>query len=82
VIDATVVSELDDDTVICALDDGTVICALDDGMVICALDDARFLFFFLLLDVDFVGMLGTVEDSAVCGGYNIEVIDPIACDGD
>jgi hypothetical protein len=43
------------------------VCALDDGTVICSLDDALFLFFFLLLDMDFVGMLGTVEVSAVVG---------------
>ena len=56
-----------DGMVVCALDDGTVICALDDGTVICALNDALFLFFFLLLEVDFIGMLGTVEVSAVVG---------------
>jgi hypothetical protein len=38
-----------------------------DGMVVCSLDDALFLFFFLLLAVDFVGMLGTVEVSAFAG---------------
>ena len=56
-----------DGTVICALDDGPVICALDDGTVVCALDGALFLFFFLLLKVDFVEMIGTVEVSAVAG---------------
>ena len=56
-----------DDTVVCTLDDGTVICALDDGSVVCVLDGALFLFFFLLLEVDFVDMLGTVEVSAVAG---------------
>jgi len=45
---------------------GSVECAID-GMVVCALDDALFLFFFLLLEVDFVGMLGTVEVSVVAG---------------
>jgi hypothetical protein len=50
----------------CAID-GMVVCALDDGTVICALNDALCLFFFLLLEVDFVGMLGTVEVSAVAG---------------
>jgi len=50
----------------CAID-GMVVCELDDGMVICAVDDAPFLFFFLLLEVDFVDMLGTVEVSAVAG---------------
>jgi len=50
----------------CAID-GMVVCALDDGTVICALDDALFRFFFLLRQVDFVGMLGTVEVSAVVG---------------
>jgi hypothetical protein len=65
--DGTVICALDDGTVICALADGTVICALDDGSVVCALDGALFLFFFLLLEVDFVDMLGTVEVSAVAG---------------
>jgi len=58
---------LNDGTVICALNHGTVICALDHGMVVYELDDALFLFFFLLLDVDFVDMLGTLEVSAVAG---------------
>jgi hypothetical protein len=66
-IDGTVVCTLDDGTVVCTLDDGTVICALADGSVVCALDGALFLFFFLLLEVDFVDMLGTVEVSAVAG---------------
>jgi hypothetical protein len=47
--------------------DGAVICELDDGTVVCALDDALFLFFFLLLEVDLVDMLGTVKVSAVAG---------------
>jgi len=50
----------------CAID-SMVVCALDNGRVICALDGALFLFFFLLLEVDFVDMLGTVEVSAVAG---------------
>jgi hypothetical protein len=37
-----------------------------DGTV-CALNAALFLFFFLLLEVDFLDMLGTVELSAVAG---------------
>jgi len=45
---------------------GSVECAID-GMVVCALDDALFLFVFVLLEVDFVGMLGTVKVSAVAG---------------
>jgi len=56
-----------DGTVVCALNDGMVVCALNDGTVICALDDVLFLFFFLLLEVDFEDMLGTVEVSAVAG---------------
>ena len=56
-----------DGMVVCALDDGTVIFALDDGIVVCALDHALVLFFFLLLEVDFVDMFGTVEVSAVAG---------------
>jgi len=63
--DGVVECALNDGTVICALNHGTVICALDHGMVVCALDDALFLFFFLLLEVDFVDMLGTVEVTAV-----------------
>jgi len=47
--------------------DGNVVCVQDDGTEICALDDARLHFFFLLLEVDFVDMLGTVEVSAVVG---------------
>jgi len=47
--------------------DRMVVCALDEGTVICALDDYLFLLFFLLLDVDFVEMLGTVEVSALAG---------------
>jgi len=66
-MDGMVVCALDDGTVICALDDGTVIFALDDGIVVCALDHALVLFFFLLLEVDFVDMFGTVEVSAVAG---------------
>jgi len=66
-IDGTVICALDDGPVVCALDDGMVICALDDGTVVCALNDALILFFFLLLVVDFVDMLGTVEVSAVAG---------------
>jgi len=50
----------------CAID-GMVVCALDDGTVICTLDDALFLFFFLLIEVELVDMLGTVEVSAVAG---------------
>jgi len=46
---------------------GMVVCALNDGMVRCALNNALFLFFFLLLEVDFVDMLGTVEVSADAG---------------
>jgi len=45
---------------------GLVECAID-GTVVCALDDALFLIFVLLLQVDFVDMLGTVEVSAVVG---------------
>jgi len=41
-------------------------CAID-ATVLCALDDALFLFFFLLLEMDLVDMLGTVEVSAVAG---------------
>ena len=37
------------------------------GSVECTIVDALFLFFFLLLEVDFVGMLGTIEVSAVAG---------------
>jgi len=44
---------------------GSAECAIDG--TVCALDDALFLFFVLLLEVDFVGMLGTVEVSAVAG---------------
>ena len=36
-----------------------------DGTVVCALNVDCFLFFGLLLEVDFVDMLGTVEVSAV-----------------
>ena len=50
----------------CAID-GMVVCAHDDGTVIFAFDDALFLSFFVLLEVDFVGMLGTVEVGAVAG---------------
>ena len=56
-----------DGMVLCALEDGTVICVPDDGTVRCALDDALLLFFFHILDVYFVGMLGTVKVSAVAG---------------
>jgi len=49
----------------CAIDG--MVRALDDRTVVCALDDALFLFFFLLLEVAFVDMLGTVEVSAVAG---------------
>jgi hypothetical protein len=35
----------------------------------------------LLLEVDFVDTFGTVEVSVVAGDM-IEIIDPIACDGD
>jgi hypothetical protein len=45
---------------------GFVECTID-GTVVCALNDAPFLFSFLLLEVDFVDMLGTVEVSAVAG---------------
>jgi len=45
---------------------GSVECAID-GTVVCVLDDALFLFFFLLLEVDFIDMLGTVDVSAVVG---------------
>jgi len=62
---STVICALNHGTVVCALDNGILICALDDGTVVCALDDALILFFFLLLVVDFVDMLGTVEVSAV-----------------
>jgi hypothetical protein len=65
--DGTVISALDDGMVICALDDGTVICALNDGTVVCGLDETRCLFFFLLLEVDFIDMVGTVKVSAVAG---------------
>jgi hypothetical protein len=54
------------DLVECKID-GTVICALDDGMVVCAHNDALFLFCFLILEVDFVSMLGTGEVSVVAG---------------
>jgi hypothetical protein len=50
----------------CAID-GMVLCALNDGIVRCALDNALFLLFFLLLEVDFVDMLGIVEVSADAG---------------
>jgi hypothetical protein len=56
-----------DGMVVCAVNDSTAICALNDGTVICALNDALFLFFCRLLVVDFVGMLGTVNVSAVAG---------------
>jgi len=46
--------------------DCLAVCALDDGMV-CALDAAVCVFFFLLLDVDFGDMHGTVEVKAVAG---------------
>ena len=36
-----------------------------DGTVVCALDDNPGHFFFLLLEVDFLDMLGIVEVSAV-----------------
>jgi len=65
--DGAVVCTLDDFTVVCSLKDGTAVCALDYGTVVCALDDALVFFLFLLLDVDFVDMLGTVEVSAVAG---------------
>jgi len=45
---------------------GLVECAID-CTVVCALDDALFLFFFLLVEVDFVDMLGTVDVSPVAG---------------
>jgi hypothetical protein len=38
-----------------------------DGTVVCALDEAIFLIFFLLVEADFVGMLGTDTVSAVAG---------------
>jgi hypothetical protein len=44
---------------------GSVECAIDG--TVWALDDTLFLFFFLLLEVDFVDMLGPVEVSAVEG---------------
>jgi hypothetical protein len=51
-----------------------------DGTVICALNDALSLFLLLLLKVDFIDTFGTVVVSAVEGDM-IEIIDPIACDG-
>jgi len=47
--------------------DGMVVCALHDGTVICALNEALCLFFILLLEVDCVDKLGTVEVRAVAG---------------
>jgi hypothetical protein len=44
--------------------DGTVVCALEDDTV-CALDDPLLLFVFLLLQVDIIDMLGTIEIRAV-----------------
>jgi hypothetical protein len=93
-IDGTVICALDDGMVVCALDDGTVMCALDDGTVVCVLDDGTVmcalvdgLFLFIFLKVHFIDMLGTIEVSAVegdmiYGRYDIQVIDPIAGDGD
>ena len=46
------------------LDVGLVECTID-GMVVCALDDTLPLLVFLILEVDFVDILGTVEVSAV-----------------
>ena len=43
---------------------GLVECVID-GTVKCALDDTLSLFLFLLLEVDFVDILGTVKVSAV-----------------
>jgi hypothetical protein len=65
--DRMVMCMLDDGTVRCAVDDGMVISALNDGTVVCALHDALFLRVILLLEVDFVDMLGTVQVSAVAG---------------
>jgi hypothetical protein len=68
----------------CAID-GMVVCALHDGTVICALDDALCLFFYLLLEVDFVGMLGTVEVSAVASDMmlrSLTRLSVIVIDGD
>jgi hypothetical protein len=61
------------DTVLAALGEavwsglvvGLVECAIDG--TVCALDVALCLFFFLLLEVDFRDMIGTVEVSAVVG---------------
>jgi hypothetical protein len=64
-IDGTVLAALGE-AVLSRLVVGSVECAID-GTVVCALDDVLFLFFFLLLEVDFVDMLGTVEVSAVAG---------------
>jgi hypothetical protein len=71
-IDGTVVCALEDSRV-CAVNDGTVVCTLEggrvgmvnDGTVVCALDDGHCLLVLLLLEVDSVDMLGTVELSAV-----------------
>jgi hypothetical protein len=64
-IDGTVLAALGE-AVWSGLVVGSVECAID-GTVVCVLDDALFLFFFLLLEVDFIDMLGTVEVSAVVG---------------
>jgi hypothetical protein len=45
---------------------GVVECTID-GTVLCEIDDALVLFFFLLLDVNFIDILGCVELSAVEG---------------
>lgn len=46
---------------------GSVECAID-GMVVGVLDDALSLLFFLLFNVDFVDIIGTIEVSAVGEG--------------
>jgi hypothetical protein len=65
-LEEAVWSELVLGSVECTID-GTVVCALDYGTVVCALNDAQCLCFFLLLEVDFVDMLGPVKVSAVAG---------------
>jgi hypothetical protein len=79
-IDGTVVNGIDVGTVTCVLDNGTVICALDEVMVactlnncmgVCVLDDALFLLIFLLLEVDSVNRLGTVQVSAAAGDMKV-----------
>jgi hypothetical protein len=66
-IDCMVICAVDTCKVVCARDARTVVCVLDDGSVVCAHHDPLFLFFFLLLEVDFIVIHGTDDVSAVEG---------------